>query len=103
MQTKLHRWAVTDPDRCFDDVYNLVCDPSFLVVAWNRVRGNKGARSAGVDRVAPRDLDGEVIEFLEHVRVELQARTFTPVKVREKMIPKAGGKFRRLGIPTVPA
>ncbi len=90
----------TDPGRCFDDLYNLVYDQAFVVVAWNRVRGNKGARSAGVDRVAPRDLDGEVVEFLEHVRVELKTRTFTPVKVREKKIPKAGGKFRRLEIPT---
>jgi hypothetical protein len=29
--------------------YNLVADPPFLVTAWNRVRENKGARSAGVD------------------------------------------------------
>jgi RNA-directed DNA polymerase len=49
MQTKLHRWAVRDPDRRFDDLYNLVCDPAFLVVAWTRVRGNRGARTAGVD------------------------------------------------------
>lgn len=33
MQTKLHRWAVGDPDRRFDDLYNLVYDPAFLVVA----------------------------------------------------------------------
>ena len=26
MQTKLHQWAITDPDRCFDDLYNLVYD-----------------------------------------------------------------------------
>ncbi len=43
MQTKLHQWATADPDRCFDDLANLVYDPAFLVVAWNRVRGNKGA------------------------------------------------------------
>jgi hypothetical protein len=49
MQTKLHRWAVRDPDRRFEDLYNLVCDPAFLVVAWTRVRGNRGARTAGVD------------------------------------------------------
>ncbi|HTH48663.1 MAG TPA: hypothetical protein VMB21_14215, partial [Candidatus Limnocylindria bacterium] len=29
--------------------HNLVCDPSFLLVAWDRVRGNTGARTAGVD------------------------------------------------------
>jgi RNA-directed DNA polymerase len=49
IQTKLHRWATDDPDRRFDDLHNLVCDPGFLLVAWARVRGNKGARTAGVD------------------------------------------------------
>ena len=41
MQTKLHRWAVADPGRRFDDLYNLVCDPAFLLVAWERVAGNQ--------------------------------------------------------------
>jgi hypothetical protein len=45
IQTKLHRWARDDPHRRFVDVYNLVCDPAFLLVAWDRVRGNKGART----------------------------------------------------------
>jgi RNA-directed DNA polymerase len=56
MQTKLHRWAKTDPGRRFDDLRNLVYDPA-SVVAWNRVRGNKGARTAGVDGIAPRAVD----------------------------------------------
>jgi RNA-directed DNA polymerase len=47
IQTKLHRWATDDPGRRFDDLFNLVADPAFLVVAWDRVRGNWGARSAG--------------------------------------------------------
>lgn len=34
MQAKLHCWAAGDPGRRFDDLYNLVCDPAFLVVAW---------------------------------------------------------------------
>ena len=42
IQTKLHCWADDDPYRRFDDLYNLVCDPAFLLVAWDRVRGNKG-------------------------------------------------------------
>ncbi len=53
MQAKLHRWAADDPGRVFDDLFNLVCHPDFLTVAWDRVRGNKGARTAGVDRVVP--------------------------------------------------
>ena len=100
MQSKLHQWATGDPGRCFDDVYNLVYDPAFLVVAWHRVRHNRGARTAGVDRVAPRDLDSNAIEFLDRVRGELKARSFRPRPVREKLIPKVGGKSRRLGIPT---
>jgi hypothetical protein len=38
IQTKLHQWSTDDPSRRFCDLYNLVCDPAFLVVAWNRVR-----------------------------------------------------------------
>ena len=33
MQKKLHRWAVADPGRRFDDLYNLIYDPAFLVAA----------------------------------------------------------------------
>ena len=47
IQTKLHRWAVDDPHRRFDDLFNLVADPGFLLVAWHRVSGNKGAATAG--------------------------------------------------------
>ena len=100
MQTKLHQWATVDPGRCFDDLHNLVYDPAFLVVAWNRVRHNRGARTGGVDRIAPRDLGGDVIELLDRVHVELKARSFRPTRVRERLIPKTGGKLRRLGIPT---
>ena len=49
IQTKLHQWATDDSNRRFDDLYNLVCDPAVLADAWHRVRGNRGARSAGVD------------------------------------------------------
>ena len=95
----MHRWATDDPDRRFDDLYNLVADPAFLVVAWHRVRGNRGARSAGIDGVKPNSiLFGTAL--LGGLRAELKARTFSPMPVRERMIPKPGGKTRRLGIAT---
>ena len=100
MQTKLHQWATADHDRRFDDLFNLVYDPAFLVVAWSRVRGNKGARTAGVDGVAPRSIVFGAGVLLGGLRDDLKAGRFTPQLVREKAIPKASGKIRRLGIPT---
>jgi RNA-directed DNA polymerase len=89
IQAKLHRWATQDRTRRFDDLFNLVCDPAFLLVGWRRVRGNKGARSAGVD--------GETASYVERVRGEeaflaelrasLKDRSFRPWPVRERLIP----------------
>jgi RNA-directed DNA polymerase len=101
IQTKLHQWATDDPGRRFDDLFNLVCDPAVLVVAWARVRGNQGKRSAGVERVRPDAIFAAEEWFLPALREDLKARRFTPLPVREAMIPKPGtSKRRRLGIPT---
>jgi RNA-directed DNA polymerase len=100
MQEKLHPWAKAEPSRRFDDLGNLVYDPAFLTVAWGRVRGNRGARTAGVDRIAPRSVTTGAEELLRGLRETLKARQFVPQRVREKKIPKASGKVRRLGIPT---
>ena len=103
IQTKLHRWARDDPHRRFDDLFNLVADPGFLLVAWDRVRGNKGAATAGVDGQTAASIAAwkGVEEFLDELRCQLKDRSFTPLPVRERMIPKAGGKLRALGIATV--
>ena len=100
IQTKLHQWATDSPQRRFSDLFNLVCDPAFLTVAWARVRGNRGARSAGVDGVKPRRHPLRDDTTLPLLRENLKAGSFVPLPVRERMIPKASGKLRRLGIPT---
>jgi len=103
IQTKLHRWAREEPHRRFDDLFNLVADPAFLLVAWDRVRGNKGARTAGVDGKTTLSIQsGQGVEvFLDGLRSQLRDRSFRPLPVRERMIPKANGKLRRLGIATI--
>ncbi len=103
IQAKLHRWAIDDHDRRFDDLFNLITDPATLLVAWERVRTNRGARTAGVDGATARyirSVRGEDA-FLAVLRADLRDGSFAPLPVRERMIPKAGGKLRRLGIPTV--
>ncbi|MDQ3932030.1 MAG: group II intron reverse transcriptase/maturase, partial [Actinomycetota bacterium] len=95
IQTKLHQWAMSDASRRFDDLFNLVCDPAFLLLAWHRVRGNKGARSAGVDGETAYYVETVrgVERFLAELRTDLKARTFTPLPVRERLIPKRSGKL----------
>jgi RNA-directed DNA polymerase len=100
IQTKLHQWATDSPDRRFDDLFNLVADPAFLTVGWARVRGNRGARTAGVDGVKPREIVFGEESFLRRLRDDLKAARFEPLPVRERKIPKANGKLRTLGIPT---
>jgi RNA-directed DNA polymerase len=105
IQTKLHRWANEVGERRFGDLFNLVHDPAFLVMAWKRVRSNTGSRSTGVDSMTVQSIEDRtdgVAGFLEEIRSGLKDRSFRPLPVRERMIPKPGTlKRRRLGIPTI--
>ena len=101
-QLKLHRWARAEPDRRFGDVFNLVYDRATLWVAWERIAANRGARTAGVDAMTRYHVERRgVMLVLEELRSSLKDRSFRPQPVRQTEIPKAGGKVRRLGIPTI--
>jgi RNA-directed DNA polymerase len=105
MQAKLHHWAAADPGRRFDDLSSFVHDPATLIVAFDRVAGNRGANTPGADgwTVALVEERIGVPGFLEDLRAQLKAGTFWPLPVRERKIPKLGGsgKLRKLGIPAV--
>jgi len=103
MQVKLHRWAGEDSSRQFGDLWNLVCDFGFLARSWDRVRLNRGARTAGVDGLRAVDVEyreGGVGGFLEEIRRQLKDGSYRPSPVRRVEIPKPNGKVRKLGIPT---
>ena len=103
IQRKLHQWSKTNSERRFDDLYNLVCDRATLLAAWERVRSNRGSRTAGLDGWTRWHIEQRVgvAPFLEELRSQLKARTYRPTPVRERGIPKRGGKMRYLGIPTI--
>jgi RNA-directed DNA polymerase len=105
MQAKLHRWAVADAGRRFDDLFNFVYDPATLIVAFDRVAGNHGARTPGVDGLTVADIE-EIVGvpgFLDNLRATVKDGSFRPLPVRERKIPKpdGSGKVRKLGIPTI--
>ena len=101
MQIKLHRWAGEDSSRRFDDLFNLVHDPAFLLVAFIRVAASTGARTAGIDGATVARIRSGigVRALLEQLRAALRTGLFEPAEVRRVEIPKANGKTRNLTIP----
>ena len=100
LQRKLYRKAKEEERYRFYVLYDKVCLPYVVREAYRRVKANHGA--PGVDGVSFSDLeaDGEG-EFLDTIRKELEERTYRPSPVKRKLIPKANGKMRPLGIPTI--
>lgn len=72
-----------------------------LVVAWEKVKRNRGA--GGIDGEDIAAFEARLEEQLERLHCELRDGTYAPQPVKQQLIPKAGqpGKHRALGIPTI--
>jgi len=82
----------------------LVADPAFLLVAWDRVRHNKGAKTAGVDGQTAYYVEGPYGQSrgsLSELRAQLKDRSFTSGTGAGAVIPQSLGQERRRGIATV--
>ncbi|MEJ7703493.1 MAG: reverse transcriptase domain-containing protein [Geodermatophilaceae bacterium] len=102
IQTKLHRWARDDPHRRFDDLFNLVADPAFLVGGLGsgaREQGCPHGRGGRAHCPRPSRSGRASRSSSTGCGRSLKDRSFRPLPVRERMIPKAGGKLRRSGDP----
>jgi group II intron reverse transcriptase/maturase len=81
-------------------LYDRICRSDVLREAWERVKRNRGA--AGVDRQTLAEVEEFGVElFLEELQTELRAGEYRPRAVLRRYIPKADGRKRPLGIPTV--
>jgi group II intron reverse transcriptase/maturase len=100
LQRRLWVCAKTSKTRRFHALFDRICRSDVLWEAWKRVRSNKGA--AGVDEITLRSIEEQgVTRFLEGIQAELKAGRYRPSPVKRRWIPKADGKQRPLGIPTV--
>jgi group II intron reverse transcriptase/maturase len=100
LQRKLWVCAKQSKTRRFHALYDRIYRSDVLWKAWMRVRSNGGA--AGVDEATLRSIEEQgVVGFLEGIQADLKAGRYRPQPVKRRYIPKADGKQRPLGIPTV--
>jgi RNA-directed DNA polymerase len=100
LQRRLWVAAKRSPERRFHALLDRIYRRDVLWAAWRRVKANRGA--AGVDRET---LDGVeqygVERMIDELHAALRAGTYRPQPVLRRYIPKADGRQRPLGIPTV--
>jgi RNA-directed DNA polymerase len=100
LQRRLWSAAKRQPGRRFHARLDRICRRDVLWEAWRRVKRNRGA--AGVDAMTLAAVEQLGVEaFLEDLGARLRAGTYRPSAVRRRYIPKADGRQRPLGIPTV--
>lgn len=99
-QRKIYRKAKQEPKFRFYSLYDKVCRLEFLSEAYKRVKASKG--SPGADGISFKDIEeAGVSDFILTIQKELSERSYRPNLVKRVLIPKANGKMRPLGIPTI--
>ena len=100
-QRRIYQKAKQEPNYRFYVLYDKICRYDFLTEAYKRVRSNRGA--AGIDGQSFKDIEKEIglTAFLLDIQKDIRARTYRPEAVKRVYIPKANGKERPLGIPTI--
>jgi RNA-directed DNA polymerase len=101
MQNKLAIWSTEDKERKFDRLLRMIADRSWLQEAARVTLASSGAKTPGIDGVDKLAMVQNLQDELETIHYELLGGGYQPQPARRVYIPKANGKQRPLGIPTL--
>jgi RNA-directed DNA polymerase len=100
LQKRLREAAKRHTGRRFHALYDRIWRSDVLQEAWRRVKRNRGAAGVDAQTIAVIQQYGEE-RFLSETQSLLRAGKYRPAAVLRRYIPKADGRRRPLGIPTV--
>lgn len=101
MQRKLATWTVTNDNHRVNRLLRLISHPQWLYQAAEITLSSKGAKTPGVDGITKAHLQADLSTYLDAIRNDLLSGNYQPMPARRVYIPKANGKQRPLGIPTL--
>jgi RNA-directed DNA polymerase len=100
LRRRIYVKAKAEPSWRFWGLYVHVCKLETLYEAYAVAKKNNGA--PGIDGVTFKDIERDGVEqFLQQIRDELISQQYRPMRNRKREIPKGGGKFRTLSIPSI--
>ena len=100
LRRRIYLKAKAEPEHRFWGMYVHVCKMETLHEAYRMAKRNGGA--PGIDGQTFVAIEEAGLQpFLEGIQHELATRSYRPAPLRRKQIPKGGGKYRTLGIPTI--
>lgn len=90
-------FSSNNPEWIHKDLFRLLHKEDIWIAAYENIKGNKGALTAGV---TPETLDGMGLKRIRRVQTQVLDESYRFQPVKQSWIPRPDGRKRPLGIPT---